>query len=166
MGVKKTQQKTFYKKIVSKSFYKKIDQKTKTDFFSIFFITFLGRFSVRGVQKHEKNNGKKSDPSAFLASAPPPATGAPSFFFGGWGPLVNCKLARWSGMGTMHFIRHPAAWIRMDTAHCTSHIVHVSCELLWHLVLASCFLLPLHRALGIVPGTRDAYDMQYAVSNI
>jgi hypothetical protein len=29
------------KNIVSKSFYKKIDQKSKTNFFSIFFITFL-----------------------------------------------------------------------------------------------------------------------------
>ena len=41
-GSSKTLQKTFCKKIVSKSFYKNIDQKSKTDFFSICFITFLG----------------------------------------------------------------------------------------------------------------------------
>jgi hypothetical protein len=38
----KTLQKRFATKIVSKSFYKKFDQKSKTDFFSICFITFLG----------------------------------------------------------------------------------------------------------------------------
>ena len=38
-GSSKTLQKTMG---VSKSFYKTIDQKSKTDFFSIFFITFLG----------------------------------------------------------------------------------------------------------------------------
>jgi hypothetical protein len=60
-GSSQTLQKTFYKKIVSKSFYKKIDKKSQTDFFSIFFITFFGRFSVRGVQKHDKKISKKSD---------------------------------------------------------------------------------------------------------
>jgi hypothetical protein len=56
MGVQKPQ-----KQIVSKRFYKKIDQKSKTDFFLIFFlITFLGLgVSMRGVQKHDKKNIEK-----------------------------------------------------------------------------------------------------------
>jgi hypothetical protein len=44
--------KRFAKEIVSKSFYKTSDQKSKTDFFSIF-------FSARGVQKHDKKISKK-----------------------------------------------------------------------------------------------------------
>jgi hypothetical protein len=40
-GSSKTLQKTFYQKIVSNCFYKKIDQKSKTEIFSNFFITFL-----------------------------------------------------------------------------------------------------------------------------
>jgi hypothetical protein len=58
-GSSKTLQKTFYKKIVSKSFYKKIDQKSKTDFFSDLFYHVFGRFSMRGVQKHDKTNIEK-----------------------------------------------------------------------------------------------------------
>jgi hypothetical protein len=42
MGVQKHYKKRFTKKIVSKSFYKKFDQKSKTDFFSVVFLTFLG----------------------------------------------------------------------------------------------------------------------------
>jgi hypothetical protein len=41
-GSKTHTKKGFSKNIVSKSFHKKIDQKSKTDVFSIFFITFLG----------------------------------------------------------------------------------------------------------------------------
>jgi hypothetical protein len=41
-GSSKTLQKRFARQIVSKSFYKKFDQKSKTGFFSILFITFLG----------------------------------------------------------------------------------------------------------------------------
>jgi hypothetical protein len=42
MGVHKHTKKRFAKNIVPKSFYKKIDQKSKTDFCLIFYITFLG----------------------------------------------------------------------------------------------------------------------------
>jgi hypothetical protein len=42
MGVQKHYKKRFTKKVVSKGFYKKIDKKSKTDFFSNLFITFLG----------------------------------------------------------------------------------------------------------------------------
>jgi hypothetical protein len=73
IGVQKHYQKRFTKKILSKRFYKKIDQNSKTIFLSIL---FLGRFSVRGVQKHDKKMSKnKSDPSPFLASDHPPTTG-------------------------------------------------------------------------------------------
>jgi hypothetical protein len=83
MGVQKHNKKRFAKKIVSKSFYKKFDQKSKTDFFSIFSYHVFGRFSVRGVQKHDKNKSQKnkSDPSPFLASDPPTHHGGHRFFF-------------------------------------------------------------------------------------
>jgi hypothetical protein len=55
-------------KNVSKSLYKKIDKKSKTDFFSIFVYHVFGRFSVRGVQKHDKKitSKNKSDPGQVL----------------------------------------------------------------------------------------------------
>jgi hypothetical protein len=65
-GSSKTLQKTFYKKIVSKSFYEKNDQKSQTDFFSIFFNHVFGRFSVRGVQKHDKKISEKIWPTLVL----------------------------------------------------------------------------------------------------
>jgi hypothetical protein len=52
VGVQKHYKKRVEKTAVPKSFNKKIDQKSKTDFFSICFYHVLGRFSVRGVQKH------------------------------------------------------------------------------------------------------------------
>jgi hypothetical protein len=58
-GSSKTLQKTFYKKIVSKSFYKKNDQKSKTDFFSIFLITFLGVSRGGEFKNTITNIGKK-----------------------------------------------------------------------------------------------------------
>jgi hypothetical protein len=84
-GSSKALQKTSYKKIVSKSFYQKTDKKSQTGFFSILFYHVFGRFSARGVKKHSKNLGKKSDP-------PPPW-----YFFGlrgtnqprgGWGSVI------------------------------------------------------------------------------
>ena len=84
MGVQKHYKKRFAQTIVSKSFYKKIDQKSKTDFFSIFFYHVFGRFSVRGVQKHEKKISKKNltSPGTFLASEEPTNhVGVRHFFF-------------------------------------------------------------------------------------
>jgi hypothetical protein len=47
-----------YKKVLQKSLVeklcKKIDKKPKTDFSRICFNQVFGRFSVRGVQKHDK----------------------------------------------------------------------------------------------------------------
>jgi hypothetical protein len=63
------------KKIAPKSFYKKFDQKSKTDFFSVFFYSRFWAFLGEGrpktpLKKYQKN---KSDlcPCPFLASEPP-----------------------------------------------------------------------------------------------
>ena len=69
----KALQKTLYKKIASKSFYKKNEQKNPKPYFSrFFFITFLGvsRFSVRGVQKHEKKLEKKLEKKSDQLTSP------------------------------------------------------------------------------------------------
>jgi hypothetical protein len=58
MGVQKHYKKRVVTKIVSIS-YKTFDQKSKTDFFSIFFYHVFGRFSARGVQKHDKQISDK-----------------------------------------------------------------------------------------------------------
>jgi hypothetical protein len=49
-GSSKALQKTFYKKNRVEKFLQKNRQKSKTDFFSIFFYHVFGRFSVRGVR--------------------------------------------------------------------------------------------------------------------
>jgi hypothetical protein len=85
MGVQKHYKKRFTKKVVSKSFYKKFDQKSKskTDFFSNFFNHVFGRFSMRGVQKHDKKNVKKINPTPvlFRTLTHPPTTGVTDFGF-------------------------------------------------------------------------------------
>jgi hypothetical protein len=85
-GSLKTQQKTFYKKIVSKSFYKKFDQKSKTDF-SRFFLSrswaFLDEGSTKTRQKKYRTN--KSGPGPFSCSDPPTHHGpraSPALFLG------------------------------------------------------------------------------------
>jgi hypothetical protein len=56
----KTLQKTVCKKSVSKTFYKKIGGgKSKTVFCSSCFNRIFGRFSGRGVNKHDKKSRKK-----------------------------------------------------------------------------------------------------------
>jgi hypothetical protein len=82
---KRFAKKSFCKKIVLQKnrvekFLQKIDQKSETDFFAIFFYHVFGRFSVRGVQKHDKN----LTPVLFLPLTHPPTTGVPGYsFFGG-----------------------------------------------------------------------------------
>jgi hypothetical protein len=57
-GSSKTLQKTFCKKNRVENFSAK---NPKPTFSRIFFYHVLGRFSVRGVQKHDKKSRKKSD---------------------------------------------------------------------------------------------------------
>jgi hypothetical protein len=65
--LKNTTKKHFTKKSCRKVFPKKSTKKSKTDFFSILFNHVFGRFSVRGVQKHDKKfRGKKSDQSWYF----------------------------------------------------------------------------------------------------
>jgi hypothetical protein len=73
MGVQKHYKKRLTKKSCRKPFYKKIDKKSQTYFFSIFFYHVFGRFSVRGVQKHDEKLSKKklTNPGTFLASEEP-----------------------------------------------------------------------------------------------
>jgi hypothetical protein len=68
-GSSKTPQKTFYQKNRVEKFYKKIDKKSKTDFSRFFYLVF-GRFSVRGVKKHDKKISQKklTSPGTVLAS--------------------------------------------------------------------------------------------------
>jgi hypothetical protein len=58
-GSSKTLQKAFCKKKRVEKFYKKIDQKHQTDFLIDFVYHVFGRFSVGGVQKHDKKHRKK-----------------------------------------------------------------------------------------------------------
>jgi hypothetical protein len=90
----KALQKTFCKKIVSKSFYKKIDKKSKTQsrIFLDFVYDVFGRFSVRGVQTHDKKL-KKIFPTLVLALFLPPRNqpttwGPVGFFLCPW-PLIS-----------------------------------------------------------------------------
>jgi hypothetical protein len=63
--------KKFYKKIVSKSF-KKNRPKIQNRLFLDFLNHVFGRFSVRGVQKHDKKSQKNpTSPGTFLASEEP-----------------------------------------------------------------------------------------------
>jgi hypothetical protein len=67
-GSSKTLQKRFAKKSCRKVFTKKSTKiQNQTDFFSISFYHVFGRFSVRGVQKYDKENiGKKIRPHYFF----------------------------------------------------------------------------------------------------
>jgi hypothetical protein len=58
-GSSKALQKTFYKKNRVEKFLQKIRPKVQNRLFAIFFYHGFGRFSVRGVQKHDKKYRKK-----------------------------------------------------------------------------------------------------------
>jgi hypothetical protein len=65
--------------------FKKIDKKIQNRFFLDFVYHVFGRFSVRGVQKHDKKISKKklTNPGTFSASEEPtnhPKPQGPSFF--------------------------------------------------------------------------------------
>jgi hypothetical protein len=84
---KNTTKNVLQKKSCRKAFYKKFDQKSKTDFFSIFFNHVFGRFSMRGFQKHDKKISKQINLVLFRTLTYPPTTGVPVFFF--VGPLAG-----------------------------------------------------------------------------
>ena len=67
MGVQKHYKKRFTKKSCRKVFTNKSTKQSQTDFFSILFYHVFGRFSVRGVQKHDKKiSGKNlTNPGTF-----------------------------------------------------------------------------------------------------
>jgi hypothetical protein len=84
-GSSKTLQKTFYKKNRVEKFLQKKRPKIQNRFFLYFFNHVFGRFSVRGVNKHDKKISQKNltSPGTFLASEEP--TNHPKvrqFFFG------------------------------------------------------------------------------------
>jgi hypothetical protein len=89
-GSSKTLQKTFCKKNRVEKFLRKIRPQVQNRFFSrICFCHVFGRFSVRGVQKHDLKQKKISDPSPFLDFDPPTCHGGHRFLFY-WRPLVSC----------------------------------------------------------------------------
>jgi hypothetical protein len=76
-GSSKTLQKTFYKKNRAEKFFTKNSTKNpKPTFSRILFYHVFGRFSMRGVQKHDLTL------VLFLTPTHPPTTGVPGFFFG------------------------------------------------------------------------------------
>jgi hypothetical protein len=83
MGVQKhNNDKRSAKKIVSKSFFKKIRRKIQNNFFFLILYHVFGRFSVRGVQKHDKKyHTQNLTPSLFHTLTHPPTTGATDFSF-------------------------------------------------------------------------------------
>jgi hypothetical protein len=83
MGVQKHYQKRFAKKSCRKVFTKNSTKNPKPTFSRFFFNHVFGRFSMRGVQKHDKKNieKNKSDPSPFSYFDPPTHHGGHRFFF-------------------------------------------------------------------------------------
>jgi hypothetical protein len=72
-GSSKALQKNVLQKNRVEKFFKKIDQKIHNRLFLDFFNHVFGRFSVRGVQKHDKKISKKNltNPGTFLAPEEP-----------------------------------------------------------------------------------------------
>jgi hypothetical protein len=72
-GSSKALPKTFYKKNRVEKFLQKNRQKIQNRFFLDFFYHVFGRFSVRGVEKHDKKISPKNltNPGTVLASEEP-----------------------------------------------------------------------------------------------
>jgi hypothetical protein len=91
-GSSKTLQRTknvLQKNRVEKFLQKKSTKSPKPTFSRILFYHVFGRFSVRGVQKHDKKISKKINLTLvlFWPLTHPPTTGVTDFFFN-WRPLV------------------------------------------------------------------------------
>jgi hypothetical protein len=81
-GSSKTHKKTLYKKHRVEKLFTKIRPKIQNRFFLDFFNHVFGRFSVRGVRKHDKKyQQNKSDPIPFSYSDPPTDHGGRRLFF-------------------------------------------------------------------------------------
>jgi hypothetical protein len=83
MGVQKHYKKRFTKKSCRKVFTKNSTKNPKPTFSQFFCYPVFGRFSMRGVQKHDKKNIEKINPTIvpFRTLTHPPTTGVPDFFF-------------------------------------------------------------------------------------
>jgi hypothetical protein len=97
MGVQRHYKKRFTKKSCRKvfTFYTKIDKKIPNRFFLDFFYHVFGRFSVRGVQKHDIKASQKNltNLGTFSASEEPTNhVGVRHFFF-------ECPLKQMGGEG-------------------------------------------------------------------
>jgi hypothetical protein len=126
-GSSKTLPKTFYKKVVSKTNCKKIDKKIQNRFFLDFFNHVFGRFSVRGVKKHDKKSGKKSD--------------QPWYFFGPRGTNQPRQGPSISFLECPSFIwRHHGPWL--INGHC-----HVVVPPAPHLLISITPISPLEKLL-------------------
>jgi hypothetical protein len=90
--------KTLQKKSCRKVSTKNSTKNPKPTFSRFFFYHVFGRFSVRGVQKHDKKYRKKfkSDPSPFSYSDPPTHHGGHRFLFY-WRPLGKCTATGGAG---------------------------------------------------------------------
>jgi hypothetical protein len=103
---KNTTKNVLQKKSCRKVFYQKIDQKSKTDFFSNLFNHVFGRFSMRGVQKHDKKISEKNLALVlFRTLTHPPTTGVPGFFF--CRPLAQNPAGQRGGQAPLP---PPSAW--------------------------------------------------------
>jgi hypothetical protein len=91
-GSSKALQKTFYQKKSCRKVLQKIRPNNPKPIFSRnFFYHVFGRFSTRGVQKHDKINIETNNLTLvlFRTLTHPPTTGVPDFFFAG--PLGSCN---------------------------------------------------------------------------
>jgi hypothetical protein len=77
-GSSKTLQKTFYKNRVEK-FLQKNRPEVQNRLFLDFLYHVFGRFSVRGVQKHDKKKYQKNKSDLFCPLTHPPPTGGTDF---------------------------------------------------------------------------------------
>jgi hypothetical protein len=84
MGVQKHYKKRFTKKIVPKTFTKNSTKNPKPTFSRFLFNHVFGRFSMRGVQKHDKKISKKINLTLVLfRTLTHPPRGSPDLFFAG-----------------------------------------------------------------------------------
>jgi hypothetical protein len=128
-GSSKALQKNVLQKDRVEKFLQKSRPKLQNRFFLGFVYHVFGRFSVRGVQKHDslvlfwKIN--KSDPGPFLASDPPTHHGSPRFVLGrplDSGAVFGARLG--PGPGQLPKWRGVSAAVRPVRAQCRSAYIY------------------------------------------